>query len=416
VPPVAFIYGLSVGFPLTPDARVTIFDLFSLFFLLKYCRDLVTDVYLKRLLLLSLIYFAALMLSTEVNNAPLMNMFRRGGTGVMLLIEICGIYLYLKHSAQRNLGVLIVAIMLGAFLYMLYPLDARMADEPLKFLLATPIPVLAGGAFFIFKLPQIVSKTLATVAALLLAGMFFLQSVRNPGGILIVFSGLIWLNLRDSRLHRLTQRRILIFQYLIVGAVAVYALTEAYTYAAIAGYFGARAANIAEFQHQFLGSILLGGRPEILANIIAISESPLYGWGPLVEDFQHQMVLVAMGVYGEDWLEGDGSLYHSMVFEAGHEAGIPAMLLWLALLYWCLKACLLCLSRHGKNRYFLPLLIAAIWNLLFSPLISTIRPQLAVAVAFAFMCFNLPEFKRIPRAKKVRASTRPSFENPVAAS
>jgi O-antigen ligase len=99
-----------------------------------------------------------------------------------------------------------------------------------------------------------------------------------------------------------------------------------------------------------------------------------------------------------------------MVFEAGHEAGIPAMFLWLAFLYWCFKACLICLSKHRKHKYFLPLLLNAIWNLLFSPLISLNRPQIAAAVAFSFICFALPEFQRD------RRSSLTSFHDPATAS
>jgi O-antigen ligase len=395
MPALAFIYGLSTGIPLTPDARITAFDLFSIFFLLKHLRVFASDRYVKRLLVLFAIYFAALIVSTEINGAPILNLMRRGGTGIMLLIEICGIYLYLLHADPRKMGILFLSMMLGDFLYLLYPLDERMPEEPLKFLLSTPITVLVGGVFFLFKLPQLVSKTLATTAALLVAGFFFIAGDRNPGGVMIGFAGLLWLSIREAKLQELRRKRVLMLKYLLIMAVSGYGLTELYTYAAIAGYFGDKAATIAEFQHQFLGSILLGGRPEILANLVAISESPLYGWGPLVEDFQHQMFLVSTGIYGQDWLEGDGSLYHSMVFESGHEAGIPAMLVWFALLYWCVKAVILSLSKEGKEKYFLPLLLAAIWSLLFSPLISLNRPQLAAAIALSFLCIALPQAKRI---------------------
>jgi O-antigen ligase len=328
----------------------------------------------------------------------------------MLLIEISGIYLFLLHAKQRDLGILLVSMMLGAFFYLIYPLDKRIAYEPLKFLLSTPITVLVGGLFFNLRLPQFASRTAISCISLLLAGVFFFEGARNPGGILIAFSAIIWFSLSEDKIQRLMRRRLLLFKYFIVMAVAGYGLVELYTYAAIAGYFGDRAAVIAEFQHQFLGSILLGGRPEILANLVAIYESPLVGWGPLAEDLPHQLLLIGLGVYGQDWFEDDGSLYHSMVFEAGHEAGIPAMFLWLAFLYWCFKACLICLSKHRKHKYFLPLLLNAIWNLLFSPLISLNRPQIAAAVAFSFICFALPEFQRD------RRSSLTSFHDPATAS
>lgn len=409
MPPIALLYGLSVGLPLTPDARLTVFDLISIIFIFRYFRVFASDIYLKRMIVLFAVYFAALAVSTEVNATPLQNLGRRGGSGLMLLIEISGIYLFLLHAKRSDLGILLVSMMLGTFFYLIYPIDERTSYFPLKFLLATPISVLVGGIFFNLKLHPFAARIAVSGISLLWAGIFFFQGDRNPGGILLVFSVLIWFTLSEARLRRLMRRRVLLFKYFIVMAVGGYVLIELYTYAAIAGYFGSRAAVIAEFQHQFLGSILLGGRPEILANLVAISESPLVGWGPLAEDLPHQMLLLGLGVYGQDWLEGDGSLYHSMVFGAGHEAGIPAMFLWLVLLYWCFKACLLCLSKHRKHKYFLPLLLNAIWNLLFSPLISLNRPQIAAAVAFSFICFALPEFQRNERAPLT------SFRNPTAA-
>jgi hypothetical protein len=398
MPPIALIYGLSVGIPLTPDARLTVFDLFSIIFVFRYFRVFGSDVYLRRMLVLFAVYFAALIISTWVNGTPLENLERRGGSALMLLIEISGIYLFLLHAKQRDLGILLVSMMLGAFFYLIYPIDERMDEYPLKFLLSTPITVLVGGIFFRLKLPEFSARIAINCVSLLLAGFFFFQRVRNPGGILISFSVLIWFNLSEYRLQQLMRHRLLLLKYFVVMGVAGYGLIELYTYVALAGYFGDTAAGIAEFQQQFFGSILLGGRPEILANLVAISESPLVGWGPLAEDLPHQLLLVALGVYGQDWLDDDGSLYHSMVFQSGHEAGIPAMFLWLAFLYWCFKACVICLSKHGKHKYFLPLLLTAIWNLLFSPLISLNRPQLAAAVAFSFICLVLPEFQRSERA------------------
>jgi hypothetical protein len=82
-----------------------------------------------------------------------------------------------------------------------------------------------------------------------------------------------------------------------------------------------------------------------------------------------------------------------MVFGAGHEAGFAAMFVWIALFYWCSKASIVSLSKRGRYKYFLPLLLNAMWNLLFSPLVSFNRPQIAAAVAFAFICFALPELQ-----------------------
>ncbi len=393
MPPISLIYGLSIGLRLTPDGRVTIFDWISLIFILKYFRSFASDVYLRRTVVLFAVYVAALVISTMVNHTPLLSLFRRGGTALLLLIDIAGIYLFWIHSKQRDIGILIVAMMLGVFSYFIYPIDARVMDEPLKFLLATPITVLVGGLFFNIRLPQFVASAAVSCLALIFAVIFFLNGARNPGGILIAFSVLIWCSIAVDRRRELMHRRILLFKYFFFMALGAYALTELYTYAAIAGYFGDRAAAIAEFQSQFLGSIIIGGRPEILANLVAISESPLVGWGPLAEDLPHQLLLIGLGVYGKDWFEDDGSLYHSMIFGAGHEAGIPAMLVWIALFYWCFKACIVSLSRWGRYKYFLPLLLNAMWNLLFSPLISLDRPQIAAAVAFAFMCFALPELQ-----------------------
>src|ERR1700686_4194629 len=108
MPPIALIYGLSVGVPLTPDARLTVFDLFSIIFVFRYFRVFGSDVYLRRMLVLFAVYFASLVISTEINGTPLLNLARRGGTRLMLLIEISGIYLFLLNTKRRDLGILLV--------------------------------------------------------------------------------------------------------------------------------------------------------------------------------------------------------------------------------------------------------------------------------------------------------------------
>jgi hypothetical protein len=390
----ALIYGLSAGIPLTPDARITVFDVISIFVLVRYTGVAIRDVYLRRMAIFLAIYIAALIASTQINGTPLESLARRGGSAVMLYLETAAIYVFLMRVTLRDQGVLLVAMMISSSFYLFYPLDARIPDAPLKFLLATPITVLIGGIFFIIKLPRFAATLAISSVSMAFAIVFFTQGDRSPGGILVAFSFLVWISLPEDRLRQLKFRPWLLVKYFLVMAVAAYGLTELYTYAALAGYFGETAAGIAEFQSQFFGSILLGGRPEILANLVAMYESPFVGWGPLAEDVPHQLLLVSLGIYGEDWLEGDGSLYHSMIFGAGHEAGVTAPLFWIALLYWCFKACLMSLSSRRKYKYFLPLWLNAIWNLLLSPLISLNRPQIAAAVAFSFIVFVLPEFQR----------------------
>jgi O-antigen ligase len=395
---IAIIFGLSIGIPLTSDARITAFDFLSLAFIGRYLGVFIRDAHIRRMFILLAVYVAAVSISTVYNAMPIQNLARRVGSALMLAMDVSGPYLFFLHSGRRNLAIMLASMMLGVLLYLIYPIDTRVSEEPIKLLAGTPISVLLGIFCLSLKRSQFFQKFVASVASLLLAVIFFSLGSRNAGGVLFVFAILLWVSVSERRIEKIIRHRSLLLKYFAVMVLAGYGLVELYTYVAISGYFGDRAADIATFQKGIFGSMLLGGRPEIYINLVALSESPFVGWGPFAEDRPHQLQLLETGVYGEDWYVNDGNLYHSMIFGAGHEAGIFAMLLWLAFLYWCLKACIISLAPEGKERYFLPLLITSIWSLLFSPLISLGRPQLGATVAFSFWVIACANFRKYRKA------------------
>ena len=382
---VAIVFGLSAGIPLTPDARLTAFDLGALLLFSLYFRLLSNDPSIRRLMLLFLVYVVVSFFSTAINGVPLLNFARRVGGTLLLVLDFCGVYAFFLTATVRSICLFIVCMMLGMFAYLIYPPDLRVREEPIKFLLATPIGVLIGGLFALSRLPRLPSKIMITLLSLVTAWIFFLHGARNGGGVIVASLAFVWFNYPIRKLKQLNRRPFRLGLYAALFGAAGYGLITLYTYAALQGYFGERAASVVRFQQQFFGSILLGGRPEIYVNLVALSESPLIGWGPLAEDLYHRKMLLDLGVYNEYWFQQDSPLYHSMIFGSGHEAGAGAMLLWLLLLYWCIKASIALLTVQNRLRYFSVLLLASVWSLLFSPLISTGRPLLAVGAAFALM-------------------------------
>src|SRR5690606_30899804 len=115
--------------------------------------------------------------------------------------------------------------------------------------------------------------------------------------------------------------------------------------------------------------ILLGGRPEIIVNLIGIRESPLWGVGILNYPTIYLYDMINLSVYSEDdVLDLENILYHSALFATAFESGLVAAAFWGVLLYrTAFVVPLLAGLEETFRAYVAPLVIITIWHILYSP-------------------------------------------------
>ncbi|MFZ2957711.1 MAG: hypothetical protein WA705_12560 [Candidatus Ozemobacteraceae bacterium] len=185
-----------------------------------------------------------------------------------------------------------------------------------------------------------------------------------------------------QNIHKLLEKR----PAMIIGILALlsFLVLAAYSSGAESGLFGEEAQlkfrmqNIAGFGP--LG-ILLGGRSEFFASIVAIGDSPIIGHGSWAKDPKYAEIaaLTRMEFKEEEQTARDGLIpdlipTHSHVFGAWVEAGILGAVFWGTVLFWAYKA----FKRAWSSNHFLaPLMMSGFmgtcWNVVFSPFGATAR-------------------------------------------
>jgi hypothetical protein len=381
-PLLVFVVGASVMVPIAPESRVVLFDICAAAVVAFRFGQLYSSPQVRQLVVLFAVYSALLLLSTFLHGLPGMNFVRREYGVVLLVLELLAVYALLLDGEYDQQLLIVAAVMFGMCLHYFYPVDLRVQDEPLKFLLGVPLGVLGAAAISSVTRGYSIGRYVIAIAFLCYAALCVFQGSRAVGATFLVCAVLAFVRLDVVR--KKSYR--FWFPFILVGGlIGLYLITEAYASLAIAGAFGERAAGVATFQKQVFGTLLLGGRPDIPINLLAIYDSPLVGHGPLDQTQKYLDAFSLLGIYrDEDVADDDQLLYHSMFFTAGHEAGIFAMALWLFLIYKLAFSITAVISLGRRiAMVVVPLMIHAIWDILFSPLNSYNRWTTAVGAALA---------------------------------
>lgn len=379
-PALCFVLGLSIAIPIAPEARLTLFDAVATFLVLHRWR-MVQTLFSRTFLLLtvSLIAMAA---SAYLNGSDLRPLVGRAYQPIALLVEAIAYCILILGTDDKGRSSLILGVMLGICSHYFYPNDLRILEEPIKFLVGIP---LGAGLLALYSLavprgsasiPLVISLMLGYSLFCFIAGSRSIGGVYFASAIAVAILGFIKPPKNYSKFAPLT---------ILAACLVGYSLTELYTFLAVGGFFGDRAAGIAAFQSSF-GSILLGGRPEILINLVGIKDSPLFGVGILNYPSIYLYEMINLSVYArEDVLDFENVLYHSVVFATAFESGLIAASFWIYLLYRSAFVIpLLGRMTVGARAFSLPLIIVAIWHLLYSPPIPYNRFVMAIGIALVF--------------------------------
>ncbi len=376
---------LWFALPLASEARVILFDAFALWVCIKHSKVLAQTPQVKQILLLFVIYQGMMLVSTLAHGLPLINLVRRSYAVILLILEGLALYCLFARLNDRRLLLLIIGIMLGICMHYFYPSDGRVKELPLKFLIGIPIGVLLAATLIaVVERPKALGKIIITTVLFGYSIFCVFHGSRATAGVFFVAGLFAWAKFDFAR-NLKYQRRFPI--YLLIGVGGLYLLIESYTSLAIISLFGELNREIALFQSEIFGNILLGGRPEIVVNIIAFFDSPLIGHGPISEDAKYLNLLSSIGVYSEDLVFGNPeSMYHSMLFATGQEGGVLPIFFWIFIIYKIAFAIPIMISTRRKVSYAAtPLFIAGIWHVCFSPLIPYNRWFVALAIGFAFI-------------------------------
>lgn len=383
-----FLFGISIALPIAPEARLTMFDGIALLLIFRNWR-MVMAIF-KPAIIVLIISALAMGLSAYLNASEIRALAGREYQSIFLLIETMGYGILIGRTNDKGRSALALGVAVGICSYYFHPSDARVLNEPIKFLLGIPLGVSLLALYALVQ-PRASASVPLVVGLIIVYALFcFLVGSRSIGGVFFV-SALIVLGIRWIAIPR--NYKIIAPVVIIVAALSIYGLTELYTTLAIHGVFGARAAAIAAFQSSY-GSILLGGRPEIIINVSGIRDAPFFGVGILNYPSLYLYEMINLSVYSKDEvLDLDNILYHSALFATAFESGIIAAAIWGFLLYVALIAVpLLKNVATGYRAFVAPLLLITIWHILYSPPIPYNRFVMGIGLGFAFLLYV--EWKR----------------------
>ncbi|WP_174298511.1 hypothetical protein [Sphingomonas bacterium] len=379
-PLICFLIGLSVLVPIAPEARLTLYDLVAVGLVVAH-PQVVRDLFgtFLALLVASLAFMA---LSVFINGSGMAALAGRGYPSVALFVESVGYCIVIRNSPDKGRAALVAGTMIGICCHYFYPNDLRVHDYPIKFLIGVP---LGAGLLALYALASGGKAPSVAFIAVLLVGyavFCFAGGTRSVGGVYFA-SAIVVLCMGFLRVPASYRRLAPVF--IIGAAILGYGVTELYAFLAIKGLFGYRAAEIAIFQSSF-GSILLGGRPEIIVNLLGIGDHPFIGVGIYNYSNEYLYDLISLSVYASDDVLSSGNiLYHSALVATAFETGIPSAIVWLYLVYIAIFAVPLLSLEKGITRSFVaPLLLMTAWIILYSPPIPYNRFVLAIGVGLAF--------------------------------
>lgn len=196
---------------------------------------------------------------------------------------------------------------------------------------------------------------------------------RSLAGVCFLTAVLVFLVSRSSDVTGPGQQARQAVKVSTVSVLAGFAVVAGYGYMARHGVLGSHAQQKYERQQSSLG-IVIGGRREIIAEALAIRDSPIVGHGSWAKDpkygtaIQHQLFKAGFTT-SEARLVSDRIPSHSYLFGAWVNAGILGAVFWL----WAsllAAVALLRLHRLADGRVVLVAFLGFLflWDVLFSPL------------------------------------------------
>ena len=196
---------------------------------------------------------------------------------------------------------------------------------------------------------------------------------------------------------------------LILLFAAVFSSEVIYSQFATNGSFGEKA-QLKAISQKNSGPILLVGRSELLYELQAIRENPIFGKGskPIAGTETLNRVWNLESEIGINtkataaYYEFGKTQYlpqHSMLFTAWLEGGLIAALPWLVILFLFVRWSLSASFQNSEMSYLVRFMsITGVWAVLFSPLGTGSRLLTVLALMLGFHCNQVKEFGKVNNA------------------
>lgn len=334
---------------------------------------LMQDRRIRRLLVLGVLYFVALIIADIYRLNPAEDYLRgwaRVGFTLLALVSLTAILNGEKRMAWLPFLVGWYLSPLGSIL--VYGVQA----ELYKFYLGTSVS--AFSLLALGYLPAVLAPV-AYALPLLATAIAFLSDSRSLAGMTLLAFIVVVLMARRQKLENLSTRKLILAALIIV--LSTVGIVRFYSYATSRGYFGEVAYD--KYMSQVspgddtLGSIIYGGRIEIYFTWPKIVESPFIGYGSWPKDWVYthgraaELNIPSLGALLGSRSNVDAGLIpsHSHIMGAWLEAGILGAVFWTYALWLTLR---LLTSGHiakvGKLwPIFTYVLVSFAWDLFFSP-------------------------------------------------
>ncbi len=385
---VAFSIGLLSLFYVNIVGQLYVSEIFLIFcaplLWLKRGRTLIGDPNARKILVLGIIWFFGQAITDIIRQTPFIDLSRGWAGIVVLLFSISSLYLLLNNDIRR-IKIFAFGYAVSGLLSTFIQPSPYFKIEPWKFGYGWPI-ILLVILFIIFASRGQINRMRRWVWLFVLFGAAsFYLNARSLGGIVILCGVILWL--RTSNFTRGLLARVRVLNLIVTALVLVgfgWGLLQGYAYAAELGWLGQNAREKYELQDSgSVWGILLGGRFEILGSSQAIIDSPIIGHGSWAKGAKYRVFMYHLIELGFNIEQGQLDYYvnstdliptHSHFTQAWVWSGILGAVFWFWILIFMGKAVL---KENNFPGELYPLVIyfgiAAIWDILFSPLGSFMR-------------------------------------------
>ncbi len=325
---------------------------------------------------------------TDVYRGTSFHDYSRGWANVaFFLVDFAGLS-FLIDGRWRRVSRLAAGLAVGEVLQFFFNPNSFAAGEPWKFGYGTAV-TLAG--VLVASRPSVYRSRVAAECILIAFGVINLTlGFRSLAGICVLSAVLVMLTSRSERLVRRRRRALRTATMLAASVAAGVIVANAYGYAASHGLLGMQAQQKYSAQNGSLG-VLVGGRPEIITEALAIRDSPIVGHGSWAKDPKYALALQAdltRAGYPSNEVDTTSGLIpaHSYLFGAWVDGGVLGAVFW----FWVFAlagSILVRLHRLRDGRVVLVGFLDCLflWAILFSPLGAEARLTAAFSLVVVLM-------------------------------
>lgn len=314
--------------------------------------------------LLALPFGLLLTLASSVDHEVVLG--RLAGSLILMVSVLASLGFLIWAREQLGEGTLAVFFGIGLLLG-IDPDSNLFPSNPWKFGFSVGATVLVLGLAHLYR-----KRRLELGLAVALSAVSALTDARSTFAVMLMTASLVAWQLRPTaRTRRGSTTRALLGGGAVV--VGIYYLGQ---FLILRGLFGAATQARSQVQLQEAGSLIVGGRPELLATLRLMLDSPM-GFGPGVMPNHHDITTAKMGMstinydpnngYVENWMFGRGFSLHSMFGDLWAQFGVVGLAFTALLLVYLVRRMTVEVTAGTASAVLIYLACKTLWNMFFAP-------------------------------------------------